>query len=157
MLLYMTLKLLLEKKQSTLSILNYPNLKKFQYCLRAIDKILVHFTWFNRVSPYFLNLSCLEDPIIIWCVAKLKFSKTKVFKLHVIDYLWYDSAVPFTAQKMKFYVKDFFSNSDQIRRKLQIWSHLLKISLTENFIFWAVFVNASKFPKIIWDDGGPIK
>ena len=58
---------------------------------------------------------------------------------------------------MKFYVKDFFSNSDQIRRKLRIWSHLLKISLMENFIFWAVFGSASKFPKIIWDDEGPLK
>ena len=32
-------------------------------------------------------------------------------------------------------VKDFFSKSDQIRRKLRIWSHLLKKSLLENFIF----------------------
>ena len=42
-----------------------------------------------------------------------------------------------TAQKMKFSIKDFFSKCDQIRRKLRIWSHLLKKSLTENFIFWA--------------------
>ena len=32
-------------------------------------------------------------------------------------------------------IKDFFSKSDQIRRKLRIWSHLLKKSLLENFIF----------------------
>ena len=42
-----------------------------------------------------------------------------------------------TAQKMKFSIKDFFSKYDQIRRKLRIWSHLLKKSLTENFIFCA--------------------
>ena len=29
-----------------------------------------------------------------------------------------------TAQKMKFSIKDFFSKCGQIRRKLQIWSHL---------------------------------
>ena len=29
-------------------------------------------------------------------------------------------------QKIKFSVKDFFSKCDQIRRKLLIWSHLLK-------------------------------
>ena len=29
-------------------------------------------------------------------------------------------------QKMKFSIKDFFSKCDQIRRKLRIWSHLLK-------------------------------
>ena len=39
-----------------------------------------------------------------------------------------------TAQKMKFSVKDFFSKCDQI----WIWSHLLKKSLMENFIFCGV-------------------
>ena len=39
---------------------------------------------------------------------------------------------------MKFSIKDFFSKCDQIRRKLQIWSHLLKKFLMENFIFCAV-------------------
>ena len=29
----------------------------------------------------------------------------------------------YTAQKMKFYIKDFFSKSDQIRSSLRIWSH----------------------------------
>ena len=38
-----------------------------------------------------------------------------------------------TAQKIKFSIKDFFSKCDQIHR-----SHLLKKSLMENFIFWAV-------------------
>ena len=41
-------------------------------------------------------------------------------------------------KKMKFSIKNFFSKCDQIRRKLRIWSHLLKKSLTENFIFRAV-------------------
>ena len=40
-----------------------------------------------------------------------------------------------TAQKTKFSITDFFSKCDQIRRKLRIWSHLLKKSLLENFIF----------------------
>ena len=40
---------------------------------------------------------------------------------------------------MKFSNKDFFSKCDQIRRKLWIWSHLLKKSLLENFIFCAMF------------------
>ena len=35
-------------------------------------------------------------------------------------------------------VKDFFSKYDQICRKLRIWSHLLKKSLMENFIFCVV-------------------
>ena len=44
----------------------------------------------------------------------------------------------FTAQKIKFSIKDFFNKCDQIRRKLRIWSHLRKKSLMKNFIFCAV-------------------
>ena len=40
---------------------------------------------------------------------------------------------------MKFSIKDFLSKRDQIRRKLRIWSHLLKKCLMENFIFCAVW------------------
>ena len=43
-----------------------------------------------------------------------------------------------TAQKMKFSIKDFFIECDQIRRQLRIWSHLIKKSLMENFIFCVV-------------------
>ena len=41
-------------------------------------------------------------------------------------------------KQMKISIKDFISKCDQICRKLQIWSHLLKKSLMENFIFCAV-------------------
>ena len=44
-----------------------------------------------------------------------------------------------TAQKVKFSIKDFFSECDQNRSFLWIWSHLLKKSLMENFIFCAVW------------------
>ena len=39
----------------------------------------------------------------------------------------------FTAQKMKFSIKDLFSKCDQIRGKLRMLSHLLKKSFMENF------------------------
>ena len=42
------------------------------------------------------------------------------------------------AQILKLSIKDFFSKFGQIRRKLRIWSHLLKKSLMENFTFCAV-------------------
>ena len=47
---------------------------------------------------------------------------------------------------MKFFIRDFFSIYEQIWRKLRIWSHLLKKSLMENFIFvqWIeIICNAS--------------
>ena len=43
-----------------------------------------------------------------------------------------------TAQKMEFSIKDFLSKCDQIRRKLQIWSHLLKKSLNGKLRFCPV-------------------
>ena len=51
---------------------------------------------------------------------------------------------------MKFSIKDFFNKCDQIRRKLRIWSRLLKKSLMENFIFCAV-VNSSNYRWVSWD------
>ena len=45
---------------------------------------------------------------------------------------------------MTFSIKKFFSKCDQIRKKLRIWSHLLKRSVIENFIFYAVCCNIFK-------------
>ena len=53
--------------------------------------------------------------------------------VRILSALWEPSA-----QKMKFFIKDFFSKYDQIRRKLRIWSHLLKKSLMANVTFCAV-------------------
>ena len=44
----------------------------------------------------------------------------------------------YTAKKMKFPIENFFSKCDQIRTFLQIWSHLLKNFLMENYILCAV-------------------
>ena len=41
-------------------------------------------------------------------------------------------------KNMKFYIKDFLSKCDQIRSFLRIWSYLLKKSLMEIFLFYAV-------------------
>ena len=43
-----------------------------------------------------------------------------------------------TIKKMKFFIKGFFCKCDQFRNFLRIWSHLLSISLMENFILCAV-------------------
>ena len=40
---------------------------------------------------------------------------------------------------MKFSIKDFFSKCDKILSFLRIWSHLLKKSLMEYFIFCACY------------------
>ena len=40
---------------------------------------------------------------------------------------------------MKFSIKDFPIKCDQIRSFLRIWSHLLKKSLMEDFVQWALW------------------
>ena len=53
-----------------------------------------------------------------------------------------------TAEKIKFSIKNCFSNCDQIRSFLRIWSHLLKKYLMENFVFCAVLhLQNSRFSK----------
>ena len=41
---------------------------------------------------------------------------------------------------------DFFSKSDQICKKLQIWSHLLKTPLMKNFIFFVTWAGLGYIP-----------
>ena len=58
--------------------------------------------------------------------------------MNVSNGIWYMSFPIYTAQKKKFSIKDFFSKCEQTRSFLRNWSHLLKKSLMENFIFHAV-------------------
>ena len=68
----------------------------------------------------------------------LNISKSKGYQKMKFDQVteWY------TAQKLKFSIKNFFSKCGPIRRKcyffLRIWLNLLKKSLMENFIFCAM-------------------
>ena len=73
---------------------------------------------------------------------------------YVWQILWRGSPHPWAAPKKPILnrVKDFFSKYDQIRRKLWIWSYLLKKSLMENFVFSAVCHTESVhlFRRILW-------
>ena len=53
---------------------------------------------------------------------------------------------------MKFSIRYFFSKCYQTFRKLQIWSHLLKISSIENLIFCAVTNWRPEFLVIYWPE-----
>ena len=105
--------------------------------------VLVICSSYPRSSESILNFSFLSFVFIIQITA-LNFSGV-LLKKHphspdvnhrVVVSLTHH--LKHTAQKMKFSIKDFVSKYDQIRSKLRIWSHLLKKSLTENFIFCAV-------------------
>ena len=65
--------------------------------------------------------------------SDISFLPLKNLRLKFTNYL-----SVYNAQKMNFSITNFFSKCDQIRRNL-IWSHLLKKSVMENFIFCAVY------------------
>ena len=96
------------------------------------------------------NFSRFDSDVIQNRYFKI-FSENSQEKIPAMEYFFYSippenikkSFVNCSAntKKMKFSIKYFFSKCDQIYSFLPIWSHLLKISLTENFIFCAVSLN----------------
>ena len=74
----------------------------------------------------------------MWLICFIPRTSNSLVKQSFIYFWPYLLIFCITAQKMKFSIKNFFSKCDQIRRKLQIWSHLLKKSLMENLFFCGV-------------------
>ena len=90
----------------------------------------------HHQSPQ-LIMSCIFTAIRSICMEAISpWTLTRACAMILIKLIRLQS---FTAQKLKFSVKDFFSKFDQICRKLQIWSHLLRKSSMKSFIFSAVF------------------
>ena len=94
-----------------------------------------------------LYLGCCSSPRSAsgsqLCRVKCLSIKLKKYLAILVDTFFVKDGLNYivliTTQKIKSSIKDFFSKGNQIRRKLQIWSNLLKKSLMENFIFWAVY------------------
>ena len=85
-------------------------------------------------------------------VTKVKNGRLKIHSGFMVQIIY-------TARKMKVSIKDFSSKCDQIRSFQRIWSHLLKKSLLENFIFCAVLrektyftssTNIARFIRVIY-------
>ena len=72
-------------------------------------------------------------PVALNC-SNISF-RTSFFSIYLDLKLTYENT---NAQKINISIKDFFSECDQIHGFLRIWSHLLKKSLIEKFIFCAV-------------------
>ena len=88
-------------------------------------------------------------------LKKYEFVQTEKIKCFIVywKYLQNFNAsqnIRHCTKKMKFSINYFFSKCDQIRRFLRICSHLLKKSLMENFIFYAVRSSStSKYKSIV--------
>ena len=109
------------------------------YCVNFMVSLVVIFNRGkinqNFLSFLFFNFSWCSKENNTTATLKHILSPRKLSSSLTIALPIIVAHVQFTAQKVKYSVKDFFSNCDQIRRKLQTWSHLLKKSLKENFIF----------------------
>ena len=112
------------------NIVNYRPISFLLYFSKILEKIM-----YNR--PYLY----LTENNLLYSLA---------FKKDIpLIMLLFKSQIKYTEsllKKLKFSIKDFFCKCDQIRRKLRIWSHLLKKSLMDNFIFCAVLVAWILFP-----------
>ena len=103
---------------------------------------------FLKIIHYFLQMSIILNNFCSINSVLLKLIYvTSQLKAKSSDKLY--SVMPksknITAQKMKLFIKDFFSKCDQICWIIRIWSHLLKKSLMENFIFCAVCYDISNY------------
>ena len=84
------------------------------------------------------SLATFYEPVSDWLISGKCSQFTSLMSTPEVLYCPQRDLTGTTTQKMKFSTKDFFSKCDQIRRKLWIFSNLLKKSLMENFIFCAV-------------------
>ena len=91
-----------------------------QIALTRTSKLLAWQSTYDPLSSFFQPVSLLTTK--------------SIFKRTLFCWIFF-----FTAQKMKFSIKDFFTKCDEICRKLRIWPHLLKKTLIKNFIFCAAF------------------
>ena len=72
----------------------------------------------------------------MWILKQHNFSKNKLFSSSLKFSLYLLAQID--AQKINFFVKNWFSKCEHIRIKLRIYSHLLNKSFRENFIFCVV-------------------
>ena len=101
----------------------------FVSLLQFVAIALLQFVARSFVSQFLYGKAILDFAQSLLPTTPIKYQKIRYLSL---------SLYVNTAQKLKFSIKDFFSNCDQIRNFLRIWSHLLTKSLMENFIFCTV-------------------
>ena len=119
----------------------------FPFVLRILDFVDSSNSSILSFKLIFSSSDFSSERILLWIYFPkdhflfCHFQKTMC---HTFSYhLFYKLTL--TAQKIKFFIKDFFSKCHLIRRKLRIWSRLLKKSLMKNFIFCAVSTKTGIF------------
>ena len=107
---------------------------------------------YRHVNCDFVSLMLSFSPSFLWLMSPCSLLTSDYLHAFLVTCLtllcasclpqfFFSRNFHFAAQKnaQKFFIKDLFSKCDQIRRKLRIWSHLLKKSFMKNFFFCVVF------------------
>ena len=125
----------------THAVLNTKELERF-FLILVWDYLRVKIYRINSsLTPrksYFVKSSNLQNPKLLTCNNMQWYTCNNIHKS--LKQINSQMLAGLTSQKMKFSIKDFFCKCDEIRSFLRIWSHLLKKSLKENFIFCSVSV-----------------
>ena len=99
--------------------------------LLRISKIVESYIM-KIIFAMFVSILEVFEKMRCWFKDLLIFTKIERYILFCHDVCVYSSYLA------KFSIKNFFNKCDQIRRKLRIWSHLVKKSLNKQFIFCTV-------------------
>ena len=115
--------------------------KKLHYQLQKHFQLWPHFLHVKKVY----KIRSFQPDFII---TILFFTILTSNFLNLICQVFAPFWVNFTAQKMKFSIKNFFNKCDQIHTKLQIWLHLMRKSWIENFIFVQCWKNGVNYNNV---------
>ena len=109
------------------------NVTRCKVLVERLLKVSLNLFW-NTWNVWRISMRVLGVGIN-WNGGCFLYSSRKLFfQIFYLDFILFSHH----CTKMKFPVKDFFGKCDQIRTFLGFWSHLLKKSLIENFIFCVV-------------------
>ena len=123
----------------------WPKCQVYNYNFRSFSSVFLLDKKIQQHLNLFTNLFSHKSryTLIYWRFCSINFAasiESGLIKVPDDKTFWFSLACFPLHEKIKFPIKEFFSKCDQIGRKLQIWSYLLKKSLKENFIFCAVFL-----------------
>ena len=111
-------------KQYNCNYQNYPNKHAWNIlweCQKCMVNIIM--LYFGKMPEYMSQRPCINAFYPhVWQFT----SQISWFAFINLSSFTIKMKYTHTAQKIKFFIKDFFNDGDQIRSKLRIWSHLLK-------------------------------
>ena len=107
-------------------------------CVSSSEKLVCKISWITQRRIQELLTVHKRSPSEIFLYTQLCYEFLGVLEIIFRNTIFRTPLCVSLHKKIKFSIKDFFSKCDQVRRKLWIWSYLLRKSLMKNFIFCTV-------------------